>query len=128
MRQYAHLGLALVSLGACATPGLAKVYDFNAMKAERISPGMSRRFVIADKSTMAIYNLRKGVVVPFHAHDSEQSPFVLEGRLRVVVGGRAFDLRQGQLVVIRRLLRIRSRRRKTASSTIVSPTAQQLGR
>ncbi len=100
MRQYALLGLALVSLGACATPGPAKAYDFNAMKADRISPGISRRFVMAEKSTMAIYNQRKGVVVPVHAHDSEQSTFVQESRLRVVVGGRAFDLRRGQLVAI----------------------------
>lgn len=100
MRQYTLVGLAVVSLGACATPGPAKVYDFNAMKADRISPGMSRRFVMADKSTMAIYNLRKGVVVPVHSHDSEQLTFVQEGRLCVVVGGQAFDLRQGQLVVI----------------------------
>ncbi len=61
---------------------------------------MSRRFVMADKSRMAIYHLRKGVVVPVHTHDSEQLTFVQEGRLRVVVGGQAFDLRQGQLVVI----------------------------
>ena len=100
MREFALLGLAFASLGACATPGPAKVYDFNAMKADRISPGMSRRFVMADQSTMAIYNLRKGVVVPVHSHDSEQLTFVQEGRLRIAVGGQSFDLRQGQVIVI----------------------------
>ena len=100
MRQYLLAGLVVVSASACATPGPAKVYDFNAMKADRISPGMSRRFVMADQSTMAIYNLRKGVVVPVHSHDSEQLTFVQEGRLRIAVGGQSFDVRQGQVIVI----------------------------
>lgn len=100
MRAHVMAGLALCSLGACATPGPAKLYDFNAMKADRVSPGMNRRFVMADQSTMAIYNLRKGAFVPVHSHDSEQLTFVQEGRLRIAVGGRSFDVRQGQQLVI----------------------------
>jgi len=102
MQRFAIFGLAVATLGvsACATPGPAKLYDFNAMKADRVSPGMSRRFVMADQSTMAIYNLRKGAFVPVHSHDSEQLTFVQEGRLRIAVGGQSFDVRQGQLLVI----------------------------
>jgi quercetin dioxygenase-like cupin family protein len=100
MRQHILLGLALTSLGACASVQPATVHNIGAMTPERISPGMTRRYVMADQSTMAIYDLRKGARVPVHQHTSEQLSYVQSGRLRFVVGGQIFDLRAGQLIVI----------------------------
>lgn len=100
MRPYLLAGLALASLGACATPGRAVVHDFNVIPGDRISAGMNRRFVMTDKSTMAIYELRRGAVVPVHKHDSEQLSYVQSGRLRFTVSGESFVLSPGQMITI----------------------------
>ncbi len=100
MRQHILLGLAVASIGACATPGPAVVHDIGAMTPERISSGLTRRYVMADKSTMAVYDLRKGARVAVHQHGSEQVSYVQSGRLRFVVGGQVHDLRPGQVIVI----------------------------
>jgi quercetin dioxygenase-like cupin family protein len=101
MRRYTLPGLALAALSACATSyEPAVVHDFGAMTPQRISPGLFRRYVNADESSMAIYDLRKGAKVPVHEHDSEQVSYVQQGRLRFVVGGEVHDLRAGKAIVI----------------------------
>jgi quercetin dioxygenase-like cupin family protein len=99
MRRYIILGLTIISLGACATKPVA-VYDMGAMSPVTISPGMTRRHVTADQSTMAIYDLKRGAYVPMHQHSSEQLSYVQQGRLRFIAGGRAYDVRRGELIVI----------------------------
>ncbi len=105
MRRYVIPGIATavaaVALGACTTASKpAVVHDIGAMKAERISPGLLRRYITAEKSTMAIYDMRKGAKVPVHTHSSEQVSYVQQGRLRFIVGGEAHNLRAGQVIVI----------------------------
>jgi len=100
MRQYVFLGLASAALGACASYKPAVVHDIGEMKPERISPGLMRRYIQADQSSMAVYDLRKGAKVPVHTHSSEQLSYVQQGRLRFVVGGEAHTLRPGQVIVI----------------------------
>ena len=100
MRRYILPGLALAALGGCASYEPAVVHDIGAMTPQRISPGLFRRYVNADESNMAIYDLRKGARVPVHEHDSEQVSYVQQGRLRFVVGGEVHDLRAGKVIVI----------------------------
>jgi quercetin dioxygenase-like cupin family protein len=100
MRQYVFLGLASAALSACASYKPAVVHNIGAMTPERISPGLLRRYITADQSSMAIYDLRRGVKVPVHTHGSEQLSYVQQGRLRFIVGGQSHDLRAGQVIVI----------------------------
>jgi quercetin dioxygenase-like cupin family protein len=101
MRQYVFLGLATATaaLSACATKP-AVVHNIGSMTPERISPGLLRRYITADQSSMAIYDLRRGAKVPVHTHGSEQLSYVQQGRLRFIVGGQSHDLRAGQVIVI----------------------------
>jgi quercetin dioxygenase-like cupin family protein len=100
MRRYVFLGFALASLGACASYKPAVVHNIGAMTPERISPGLTRRYITADESSMAVYDMRRGAKVAVHAHGSEQVSYVEQGRLRFVVGGSIHDLRAGQAIVI----------------------------
>jgi quercetin dioxygenase-like cupin family protein len=100
MRRYVLLGLAMAPLGACASYEPAVVHNLGAMSPERISPGLTRRYINADRSSIAIYDLRRGAKVPVHTHNSEQVSYVQQGRLRFVVGGQIHDLRAGQAIVI----------------------------
>jgi quercetin dioxygenase-like cupin family protein len=100
MRRYLCLGLAAITLGACSSYDTATVYDMTGMRPERISPGLMRRYISSENSSLAIYDMRKGVKVPVHEHSSEQVSYVQAGRIRFVVGGQIHDLRRGQAIVI----------------------------
>lgn len=100
MRRYVFLALAIASLGACASYEPAVVHNIDAMSPERISPGLTRRYILAERSSMAVYDMRRGAKVSVHTHSSEQVSYVQRGRLRFVVGGQIHDLRAGQAIVI----------------------------
>jgi quercetin dioxygenase-like cupin family protein len=100
MRHYLCMGLAAATLGACSSYDTATVHDITGMRPERISPGLMRRYISTDNSSLAIYDMRKGVKVSVHTHSSEQVSYVQAGRIRFVVGGQIHDLRRGQAIVI----------------------------
>ena len=90
----------MASIGACASYKPAIVHNIGTMSPERISPGLTRRYIMAERSSMAIYDMRRGAKVSVHTHGSEQVSYVQRGRLRFVVGGQIHDLRAGQAIVI----------------------------
>ena len=49
---------------------------------------------------MAQIYLKRGAVVPQHAHDSEQMTYVLQGALKLLVGGEEVTLREGEVLHI----------------------------
>jgi quercetin dioxygenase-like cupin family protein len=100
MRRYLCMGLAAATLGACSSYDTATVHDITGMRPERISPGLMRRYISTDNSSLAIYDMRRGVKVSVHTHSSEQVSYVQAGRIRFVVGGQIHDLRRGQAIVI----------------------------
>ena len=50
---------------------------------------------------MAQIYLKRGAIVPQHAHDSEQMTYVLQGSLKVVVDGEEVTLREGEVLHVR---------------------------
>ena len=44
--------------------------------------------------------LKRGPVGPQHAHDTEQMTYVLQGRLRMLVGGEEVTVREGEVLRI----------------------------
>lgn len=100
MRRYLCMGLAAATFGACSSYDTATVHDITGMRPERISPGLMRRYISTDNSSLAIYDMRRGVKVSVHTHSSEQVSYVQAGRIRFVVGGQIHDLRRGQAIVI----------------------------
>ena len=94
------LALALpASLGACVSSPPAK-YDLRDQTRQELSPGLTRRYINSDKATMAIYELRKGVRIGTHYHDSEQLTYVQAGRLRIIIEGKAFNVGSGEVLTI----------------------------
>ena len=101
MRPYILVGLALAALpfGACSS-GPVVVHDLRDQTRQQLSPGITRRYISSDKATMAIYELRKGVRIGMHYHDSEQLTYVQAGRLRLVVDGKTYTIGAGEVIVI----------------------------
>jgi quercetin dioxygenase-like cupin family protein len=94
------LAIALpVALGACSSSPPAK-YDLRDQTRQELSPGLTRRYINSDKATMAIYELRKGVRIGTHYHDSEQLTYVQAGRLRITIEGKSFTLGAGEVLTI----------------------------
>jgi unsaturated pyranuronate lyase len=67
---------------------------------ESITPFINRRFITADRVTVAQFELKQGGVVPRHGHEQEQMTCVLRGRLKFVMGGQELLAGPGEVVQI----------------------------
>jgi quercetin dioxygenase-like cupin family protein len=67
---------------------------------ESITPEIDRKFITADRVTLAHFQLKKGGVVPPHAHEQEQLSHVITGALRFVVNGQEMLVSAGEVIQI----------------------------
>lgn len=73
------------------------------MERELVVEGIERRLVTGDRMMLAHVYLKRGAVVPLHAHENEQLTYILEGALRFWIGGEEaepVDVRAGEVLVI----------------------------
>jgi quercetin dioxygenase-like cupin family protein len=73
------------------------------MPKEALSETIDRRLVWGDKAMIAHVYLKKGAVVPTHAHENEQFTYVLDGALRLWLGDdeqQVVDVRSGEILHI----------------------------
>ncbi len=70
---------------------------------EQLSSLIDRRLITGDRVMLAHVHLKKGCVVPRHAHENEQFTYVLEGALRFWIGEDEVDerlVRSGEVLHI----------------------------
>jgi quercetin dioxygenase-like cupin family protein len=67
---------------------------------ETVTEMVSRKTVAGDELTLVQIYMKKGALVPLHAHDGEQFIYVLRGALRTVVGEATVTIREGELVQV----------------------------
>jgi len=77
-----------------------KTYHWDQVEHERLSDGIGRRVINADRLTVARIYLAKGKVVPRHSHENEQVSYLLEGRLRFVFDDRELTVAPGAVMQI----------------------------
>src|SRR3954468_8940255 len=70
------------------------------MKSEQINPTIARRFITADSVTIGRFELKKGGIVPSHAHPNEQVSIVLSGALLFRIDGREMVVKAGEVMQI----------------------------
>jgi quercetin dioxygenase-like cupin family protein len=75
------------------------------MPKQRVTDAIDRRLVVGERMMLAHVYLKKGSIVPRHAHDNEQLTYILEGALRFSIGaeGAATEeliVRAGEVLVI----------------------------
>lgn len=68
--------------------------------AEQINPSINRKFITGDRVTVAQFQLRRGGVVPLHAHENEQVSLVISGALKFNAGGQETIVRGGEVMQI----------------------------
>ena len=62
------------------------VHDLETMLWEQVTEHFERKLITGERSMMAHLRLRKGCVVPMHAHYNEQLSYIVSGRLRFLIG------------------------------------------
>ena len=77
-----------------------RLFRWDEIALEKVTEMVSRKFISGERETMAQIYLKRGAVVPQHAHDSEQMTYVLQGALKLLVGGEEVTLREGEVLHI----------------------------
>lgn len=77
-----------------------KLYNWDAMEEEEITPLLTRRYMSGERMTMGRIILRKGCIVQAHRHDNEQISTVITGALKFIVDGEEVIVRASETLVI----------------------------
>ena len=67
---------------------------------DKVTEMVSRKEICADGGGLAQTYLKKGALVPLHAHESPQWVYVLQGALAVTIGADVQLLREGDVLRI----------------------------
>jgi quercetin dioxygenase-like cupin family protein len=78
----------------------ARVHRWDEIALDKITEMMSQKIVAGEREMLAQIYLKRGALVPMHAHESEQMTYVLQGSLRFVVGGEEITIREGEVLHI----------------------------
>ena len=73
------------------------------MPKEKVSEVLDRRLITGERVMLTHVYLKKGGVVPRHAHENEQITYVLEGGMRFWIGhdeSEVIDVRAGEVLHI----------------------------
>ena len=81
-------------------PSPYRLYRWDEIALEKITEMVSRKFVAGERETLAQIYLKRGAIVPQHAHESEQMTYVLQGSLKLLVAGDEVTLREGEVLHI----------------------------
>ncbi len=80
-----------------------KWYRWDDMPKENVTEMLDRRLITGDRMMLAHVYLKKGAIVPRHAHENEQLTYILEGALRFWIGedeSETLDVRAGEVLHI----------------------------
>ena len=78
----------------------ARLHRWDEIALEKITEMVSQTIIAGDREMLAQTYLKRGALVPVHAHDSEQMTYVLQGALRFIVGGEEIVVREGEVLHI----------------------------
>jgi len=83
------------------TATAARLFRWDDLPKEELSPRLARRLITGERVMLAHVYLKKGCVVPRHAHENEQLTYILEGALRFLIGAdgaREVVVREGEVL------------------------------
>lgn len=67
---------------------------------KQLLPGFFGKMVHGESSSLVFWDIKKGSVLPEHAHVHEQITYIAEGELEMVIGGKQYLLTAGSVHVI----------------------------
>ena len=75
-----------------------RVHRWDEIALEKITETISQKLVAGEREMLAQVYLKRGALVPMHSHESEQMTYILQGALKVVVGGEQMTVREGEVL------------------------------
>ena len=78
----------------------AALHRWETLELERVTEMVTRKTVSGTRHVLVQSYLKKGALVPQHAHQGEQLIYVLQGALRTVVDGAEVTVREGEVLQI----------------------------
>jgi quercetin dioxygenase-like cupin family protein len=79
---------------------MATVHRWDEIALEKITEMISQKIVSGEREMLAQIYLKRGALVPMHAHESEQMTYILQGALKVMVDGEEITVREGEVLHI----------------------------
>jgi quercetin dioxygenase-like cupin family protein len=77
-----------------------RLHRWDEIALEKITEMISQKIVAGEREMLAQIYMKRGALVPMHAHESEQMTYILQGALRFVVGGEEVIVREGEVLHI----------------------------
>jgi|SRR5579871_3737329 len=77
-----------------------KHYRWSEIPEEQMNASTRRRYITADRVTVARFEMQKGGVVPTHSHENEQVTTVVSGALRFRFSDGEVVVRAGEVLQI----------------------------
>ena len=81
-------------------PSPVRLHRWDEIALEKVTEMLSRKIVAGEREMLVQVYVKRGCLVPMHAHDSEQMTYVLQGSLRFLVGGEEITVREGEVLHI----------------------------
>ena len=78
----------------------ARLHRWDEIALEKVTEMISRKVVAGSRGMLAQIYLKRGAIVPLHAHDSEQMTYVLQGSLKFLIAGEESIVREGEVLHI----------------------------
>jgi quercetin dioxygenase-like cupin family protein len=79
---------------------MARLHRWDEIALDKVTEMVSQKIVSGQNQTLAQIYLKRGALVPMHAHESEQMTYVLQGALRFVVDGEEIVVSEGEVLHI----------------------------
>ena len=77
-----------------------RLHRWDEIALDKVTEMLSRKIVTGEREMLAQIYLKRGALVPMHSHESEQMTYVLQGALKVLVGGEEVTVREGEVLHI----------------------------
>jgi quercetin dioxygenase-like cupin family protein len=82
------------------TPAAVRLHRWDEIALEKVTEMLSRKVVSGEREMLVQSYVKRGCLVPLHAHESEQMTYVLQGALKFVVAGEEITVREGEVLHI----------------------------
>lgn len=96
----ADRGYFVAAEGGGTPVAAARVVDLEATERYDLAAGIRVRAAVGEDCMVNLVEFERGGEAPMHAHAEEQLVLVLEGEVRIEIGGEARVLRPGHVAVI----------------------------
>jgi quercetin dioxygenase-like cupin family protein len=77
-----------------------RLHRWDEIALDKVTEMLSRKVVSGAREMLVQVYVKRGCLVPMHAHDSEQMTYVLQGALKFVIEGEEITVREGEVLHI----------------------------